>query len=466
MKHHLELLIISVLVSFNISLAQNYGGWQQVDSMKEARYSHSAIQLVDGRVLIVGGVGASDPKSCEFYDPLLNKWSAAPKTNYVRSRHRLIMLSSGRVLAIGSPIAKACEIFDSALNQWIVTDSLKVGRYLAEHQVVRLQNNRILVIGGYTRDFPVTSEDRTLKLCEIFDETIEKWSIADSMKTRRSYHSATLLKDGRVLVAGGTSSVDPLNSCEIYEPNKNEWSYVKPMNVARKNHTALLLPNGKVLVVAGYSYNNLSPTRSCELYDPIQDKWEIVDSTQVEGSAGAAFILDERNILLVGANGNQNLIWEIYDYINFKSKYVGYVNTRSFSNNKIQLNDGRVLVSGGVTTPDYFLYLPVKSCWIYDKNITHIDEVSDRIDNTFIFQNYPNPFNVGTTIRFFVEKSSEVKITIYNILGEQVKELMNERKEHGYHEIQFLPHNLPSGVYYCRITIEEKGAIKKLLLIK
>lgn len=449
MKHHLELLIISILVSFNISLAQNYGGWQQVDSMKEARYSYPAIQLADGRVLIVGGVGASDPKSCEFYNPLLNKWSAAPKTNYVRSRHKLIMLNSGHVLAVGSSRTKTCEIFDPTLNQWIVTDSLKVERVLAEHEVVRLLDDRVLVTGGYTYDYPVT-DNGTLNLCEIFDETIEKWSIADSMKTRRRRHSATLLKDGRVLVAGGTSSVDPLSSCEIYDPSQNKWSDAASLNVARESHSALLLPSGKVLVVAGYSYNNLSPTRSCELYDPIQDKWEIVDGTQVKESAGAAFILDERNILLVGANSNQNLIWEIYDYINFRSKYLGYVNTRSFSNNKIQLSDGRVLVSGGVTTPDYFYYLPVKRCWIYDKNITHVDEGSDKIDNTFFFQNYPNPFNPTTVIGYQLPVAGYVTLRVFDMLGREIVTLVNEEKQAGKYEVKLDGSGLASGIYfYC-----------------
>lgn len=461
MKHHLELLIVSVLVSFNISLAQSYGGWQQIDSMNEARYSHSAIQLADGRVLIVGGVGASDSKSCEFYNPLLNKWSAAPKTNYVRSRHRLIMLNSGRVLAVGSPLTKVSEIFDPTSNQWIVTDSLKVGRELARHQVVRLLDNRVLVIGGSTGDYPVT-EDRTLNLCEIFDETIGKWGIADSMKTRRRYHSATLLKDGRVLVAGGTSSVHPLSSCEIYDPTTNKWSYAASMNRARESHSAILLPDNKVLVTGGYG-SVLYPKRSCELYDPVQDKWEIVDSTKINGFLS---IIDNQNMIIVSSNTQQYLVWEVYDFVEFRSKYVGYVNTGSFSNTPIQLRDGRVLISGGVKTIDYTAYFPTKSCWMFDKNITHVGEESDKIDNTFFFQNYPNPFNATTTIRYFVDKLSHVSITVYNILGAKIENLMNERKERGYHEIQFLPSNLSSGVYYCRITIEEKRAIKKLLLIK
>jgi hypothetical protein len=59
-----------------------------------------------------------------------------------------------------------------------------------------------------------------------------------------------------------------------------------------------------------------------------------------------------------------------------------------------------------------------------------------------------------------------VLITIFNILGERAEELVNERKENGFHKVQFSPHNLPSGVYYYRVTVEEKTTTKKLLLIK
>ncbi len=465
MKYYFKIIGLAFLTINSFSFAQNYGAWQQIDSLKEARYSHSAIQLANGNILIVSGAGLADQKDCEIYDINSKLWSEVTKTNFARGLHRLIMLNSKRVLAVGSSVTKFCEIYDPVSNKWILTDTLKVRRVLALHEIVKLLDGRILAIGGYTYDYSKL-EEQTLRMCEVYDETTDKWSIVDSMKTRRSSHSATLLKDGKVLVAGGGISPNPLASCEIYDPVQNKWINAAPMNIARENHNAVLLPDGKVLVIAGYGKDNIFPTRSVELYDPVLDKWKIVDSIKVGESAGSAFILDDKYILLVGSNSNQTLIWEIYDYTEFRSKYVGYVNTKSFSNNKIQLVDGRVLVTGGVMTINSEIYYPVKTCWIFDKNLTHVEDINNQQESNLIFQNYPNPFNGSTTIKFFIEKSSNVQITIYNTLGAKIEDLINERKERGYHEALFSNVSLPSGVYYCRIVIDKETVTKKLLLIK
>ncbi|MBS3944307.1 MAG: T9SS type A sorting domain-containing protein [Melioribacter sp.] len=449
-----------------ILFGQSYGSWVAIDSLNEARYSHTAIQLIDGRVLVVGGIGSNDPKSCEIYDTVTNKWSFVAKTIYERWRHKVIMLDSKRILAVSSPVTKTCEIYDPIQNIWTLTDSLKAGRVLAEHELIKLKDGRVLVIGGLTRDYSEI-EKGTLRLCELYDENLDKWEVVDSMIERRQSHSAILLKDGRVLVSGGISFLDPLATYEIYDPAINKWESTTPMNIARESHKSILLPDGKVLVVGGYSNNNLFPTRSCEIYDPNLNRWQLVDSTQVVGSAGEVFILDERNLILIGANSTQNLIWEIYDYIDFKSKFVGYYFTGSFSTTKIQLKDGRILISGGVTTPDNFQYLPVKKCFIFDLNTSVVNE---EIRNTAYpkikVQNYPNPFNYSTKIRFFLEKPSWVKIEIINLLGEIIEQIIDSEQNAGHQEYIFSAEGLSSGIYFSRVIIENQIEIKKLLLLK
>ncbi|MCL5027816.1 MAG: T9SS type A sorting domain-containing protein [Bacteroidetes bacterium] len=465
MKTKIGLLVILLLECYAISFAQNYGWWQQVDSLNEARYNHSSILLANGNVLVVGGAVEGNAKSCEIYHVDTGHWTEAAQTHLYFGVLRLVLLNSNRVLAVGSTRTKFCEIYNPGQDSWAVTDSLKTARTLRLHQAVKLLDGRVIVIGGDTFGY-LGSKDSTLKSCEIYDEIIGKWSLADSMKTRRSSHSATLLKDGRVLVAGGGISPNSLSSCEIYDPVLNKWSNAAPMNIPRESHSAVLLPSGRVLVVGGLSKNNLVPTKSCELYDPVQNRWEVVDSIQNSSATEAAFIINNRELLLIGTNYQQQLVWEIYDYVEFKSKYVGYFNDGSFVNNKIQLQDGRILVSGGMKTQNYEAYLATKKCWMFDKNLTHVTETKDRENNDIFFQNYPNPFNGSTTIKFFVSKSSNVRITIYNILGEKVDDLINERKESGLYEVLFSNVNLPSGVYYCRITLENKTMTKKLLLIK
>src|SRR5262249_4102017 len=77
------------------------------------------------------------------------------------------------------------------------------------------------------------------------------WTSAASMASSRMGHTATLLGNGKVLVAGGTNGTSPVASAELYDPATNTWSAAAPMSAARQYHTATLLPNGKVLVAGG-----------------------------------------------------------------------------------------------------------------------------------------------------------------------------------------------------------------------
>jgi hypothetical protein len=87
-------------------------------------------------------------------------------------------------------------------------------------------------------------------------------------------------------------------------------------------------------------------------------------------------------------------------------------------------------------------------------------------DKFALFQNYPNPFNPTTLIKYQLPRESKVNIKIYNILGEQVVDLVNEIKQAGVYEIEFNAKNLPSGTYIYRISAERFFDTKKMLLIR
>jgi hypothetical protein len=96
------------------------------------------------------------------------------------------------------------------------------------------------------------------------------WSAAGSLATGRSFHTATLLPNGKVLVAGGFNG-SFLKSAELYDPVSNAWSPAAGMAAARGGHTATLLPNGNVLVAGGS--DGTSAIGSAELYDPVANTW-------------------------------------------------------------------------------------------------------------------------------------------------------------------------------------------------
>ena len=83
-----------------------------------------------------------------------------------------------------------------------------------------------------------------------------------------------------------------------------------------------------------------------------------------------------------------------------------------------------------------------------------------------MYQNYPNPFNPSTLISYQLPASMYVTLKIFDILGREIKTLVNEQQNAGKHSVQFNASNLSSGVYFYRIEAGQNTDIKKLLLIK
>jgi hypothetical protein len=104
----------------------------------------------------------------------------------------------------------------------------------------------------------------------------------------------------------------------------------------------------------------------------------------------------------------------------------------------------------------------------YPDIIISIDNSEEvKIPTVFnLFQNYPNPFNPVTHIRFAIPQTSKVKLEIFNVQGQQVATLMNERKPAGYYQINFDGSRFSSGLYFYRIQTENYSAVKKMIFIK
>src|SRR5437016_5527198 len=100
---------------------------------------------------------------------------------------------------------------------------------------------------------------------EMSSALVNNWTVTGNLNAGRDDHTATLLPNGKVLVAGGFGNSGPLTSAELYDPANGAWTLTGNLNTGRFAHTATLLPNGKILVAGGFSTRRLN---SAELYDP------------------------------------------------------------------------------------------------------------------------------------------------------------------------------------------------------
>lgn len=162
------------------------------------------------------------------------------------------------------------------------------------HSATVLTDGRVLVAGG--------SGASVMNTVEVFDPASEKWAPLAAMKRARAGHSATLLTDGRLLVTGGQDAMGKqLSSAELYDPAANAWSEAA-MTTPRETHISVQLADGRVLVSGGARATS-SPVASAELFDPATSTWSATGSMSSKRVFAAAHLLEDGRVLVAGGEG-------------------------------------------------------------------------------------------------------------------------------------------------------------------
>jgi hypothetical protein len=178
---------------------------------------------------------------------------------------------------------------------------------------------------------------------------VGSWVPTGNLNTNRTSHSATLLPNGKVLVAGGTNNGAYLTSCELYDPATGTWSNTGSLSVARRFHYALLLSDGNVLVVGGLG-PNLAEILSCELYDPLTGVWSAVGSLAISPQQVASVtFLTNGKVLATGVNKNSQLYDPITKSWTVAPNSLVYIG--SYAMTSTLLPNNKVLVAGSAPAP-------------------------------------------------------------------------------------------------------------------
>ena len=274
----------------------------------------TATLLPNGKVLVAGGVhGFHQVTNAELYDPATGTWAATGAMNVARSGQTATLLRSGEVLIAGGgcngsgygcdagsfeAALSSAELYNPATGTWKKTGPMKDGR--EDFTATLLKNGQVLAAGGFNNcDDDFCSDINT---AELYNPATGKWTQTGSMQGAREQQSATLLNNGQVLVAGGLNeggfccSQFEYSSAELYNPAIGTWAPTASMAAKHAGQTATLLPDGWVVVAGG-------GTSVAEIYEPGPGLWVAPGAMSTTRTHQTATLLPNGRVLVAGGDG-------------------------------------------------------------------------------------------------------------------------------------------------------------------
>jgi hypothetical protein len=272
---------------------------------------------------------------------------------------------------LGTPGGMTAEIFDPDTGIFTATGPLPFS--VDDHTATLLQDGRVLVAGGWTTRGVVAST-------ELYDPTSRTFSPGPHMLSRRSGCCAVRLRDGRVLMIGGfTAAHTTTAAAELFDPGTDEFLATGSMSAPRGSPAAALLPDGRVFVAGGISRGRI--VASAEVYDPASGRFSRTGSMFVARYKAGAVTLRDGTVMVIGGSGDVDgqfvfATTEIYDPANgtFSSGPTMHWPRYKITGSVVPLADGNVLVAGGAVEPE-----------VYDVRTKEFLPVDGALDHTRLF---------------------------------------------------------------------------------
>ena len=256
------------------------GSWSLTGRMNIGRLGGTATLLSDGRVLVVGGWPGDRvvSTSAELYDPISGRWTETGSMLAPRSQgHSATLLPGGKVLVAGGDSLatghlpqSSAELYDPATGTWTETGSMTLGR--SHHSATLLPDGKVLIAGGTVFS---SNRYRASKKAEVYDPATGTWTSTKSMTVGRADPTAARLPDGKIMVIGGSDDTPGRHSAEIYDPRARTWAGTSPFDAVGSCRIATSLADGEVLVVCAEANGTRT---AAALYDPTTGSWTMTGS--------------------------------------------------------------------------------------------------------------------------------------------------------------------------------------------
>ena len=346
-------LVLLAVYPIAACIAQLPGTFAVTGGMSVPRVAHTATLLYGGNVLIAGGYsifsGSVTPfPSAELYDPVRATFSPTGNMTATRAYHTATLLPDGRVLIAGGyyfladqgfTVASSAEIYDPARGAFIGTGGMATPRM--GHSATLLNDGRVLIAGG-------VFNGRVIASAEIYDPLTGMFTPTGDMTIGRTGHIATLLPDGKVFIAPGDDGPD-YRTADIYDPVSGAFHAVNWHSSGSTAGSASLLPNGKVLFTLQPPEGDFD-SKLATVYDVSTAVFADTPPMEVASYWPSSTILSNGSVLLTGSNvgceeGSQGV--EFYDAAAAAFFSLANMLAARSGHTATLLEDGTVLVAGG-----------------------------------------------------------------------------------------------------------------------
>lgn len=330
-------------------------GFSSASSLLTARSEYTATVLRDGTVLYAAGRAAgqylnSPLSSAEIYNPATGAFTATASLLTARFLHTATELQDGTVLIVGGENSNsyiaAAEYYDPSTSTFKTTGALNDGRGF--HTATLLSNGKVLIAGGIDSNTIIAS-------AELYDPLTGLFAYTGNMQHARAGHGAIALANGKVLIVGGQDpSSNPVATAELYDPGTGTFSATGSMTAARAYPILAPLPGGKILVAGGASASQyLTPLASAEIYDPATGTFTATGSMQYARSRTSGIPMLDGSVVIAGGSDGSNITatTEVYYPSAGTFSSAGSMATARESFQPVTLGDGSVLIAGGETNP-------------------------------------------------------------------------------------------------------------------
>jgi YD repeat-containing protein len=325
-------------------------------SLTTARADPTATLLDNGAVLVAGGFNPFTGtllSSAELYSPVTGSFVTTGALNIARLYYTATLLPNGRALITGgfassyTPVGTA-ELYDSVSGTFTVSGTLNDPR--GGHTATLLNTGKVLIAGGLDSN-PFTQGISCAAGSELYDPAAQNFVSTGSLNTGRCAQTATLLNDGKVLIAGGDdSNSNVLSSAELYDPATGTFALTGSLNIGRSGPTATLLNNGLVLIAGGQDSNG-NNLANAELYDPATGSFALTGAINTPRSEAATTLLNNGTVLLIGGADSTSYplaTAELYDPVAGAFSVTGSMHIVREELTATLLTNGQVLVAGGI----------------------------------------------------------------------------------------------------------------------